>query len=98
MNLRNFFEKVYTAKPEIAVSLLSNDEFLKINGLKSVFHEGVGDGICSVEEGIVAVYDEDDLETYHEFTFYKYNPNAWVDMEEFGKGETGEEYEVEIAG
>ena len=94
MNLRNFFEKVYTANPKTAVSLLSDDEFLKINGLMRVFHEGLGDGICSVEEGIVVVCDEEELDIYNDYDIYEYNPDAWVTMKELSEGKTGEEYEV----
>ena len=94
MNLKNFFETAYAKNPQVAVSLLTDDEFLKANGLKTVFHEGLGNGICSVEEGIVVVYDEDDLETYSDYDIYEYNPDAWVTMQELSEGKTGEEYEV----
>lgn len=96
--LKNYIEKNYKENPVLAVSELSDEEFLKSRGWQRVFHEGVGEGVYSPEEGIVAVFDEEDLDTYTDYTFYKYNPNAWVTMEElFNENKTGEECEVELA-
>lgn len=95
--LKNYIEKNYKENPVLAVSELSDEEFLKSRGWKRVFHEGVGEGVYSPKEGIVAVFDEEDLDTYTDYTFYKYNPNAWVTMEElFNENKTGEECEVEL--
>lgn len=63
---------------EEALVQLQYDEFLKRNGWFHVFHEGYGEGICSPREGVVAVFDVDDLPEYHSFNLYRYNPKAWI--------------------
>ena len=95
LTLYQYMHRVYSTDPFKAVDELTDDVFLAEMGWKAVFHEGVGDGVWSPEEGIVVVFDEDDLDTYHEFSIYKYNADAWPTMEEFGDGATGEGYEVE---
>ena len=97
LTLKDFFEQVYKFDPTYAVNVLSDDNFVRAKGWKRVFHEGVGDGIYSPDDGIVAVYDEDDLETYSEYTLYRYSPDAWVSMEElYNDGRNGEGFEVEV--
>ena len=78
MKLKDYFKNCYMADPEKAVSDLMDDTFVAGMGWKRVFHEGIGDGIYNPEEGVVAVYDEDDLEEYHEYHFYRYRPEAWI--------------------
>ena len=97
MKLTEFFASVYKTNPYEAVARLSDDVFVREMGWERVFHEGVGDGIYSPSENLVAVYDEDDLDTYSEFVFYRYNSDAWVSMEELFNGtRNGEEFEVEV--
>lgn len=97
MKLTEFFASVYKTNPGKAVAQLSDDAFVREMGWERVFHEGVGDGIYSPSENLVAVYDEDDLDTYSEYVFYRYNSDAWVSMEELFNGtRNGEEFEVEV--
>ena len=101
MKLTDFFSVEYKASPKKAVKKLTNDTFLKKNGWSRVFHEGVGEGIFSPDESLVVVFDEDDLDSYAEYSLYRYNPDAWVkantydDWEAIYDGENGEDFEVE---
>ena len=77
-----------------------DDLFVKNHGWFRVWHEGHGDGICSPSEGIVATFDVDDLDEYHDVNFFRYNPKAWISTDGDGwdriyAGENGEEYDVE---
>lgn len=96
MKLQDYFNNVYKVDAEKAVEELFDDTFIRKNKWRRVFHEGVGDGIYSPKEGIVVVFDCDDLEEYSEFVFYKYNPNAWVSMRDAFNGKNGGEYKVEL--
>lgn len=85
---------------EEALRYLHDSTFLAQNGWFEVFHEGHGNGICSPKEGIVAVFDEDDLPLYHSYQFYKYNPKAWIRTSNGGwddiyNGNNGGQYDVE---
>lgn len=78
MTLKKFFTTEYEKNPENAVSLLNDDTFIKRRKWKRVFKEGVGDGIYSPDENIVAIFDEDDLDEYAEYFLEEYDDN-WVD-------------------
>lgn len=85
---------------EDALAELQNEEWVHSMGWEYVFHEGIGNGVYSPKEGIVAVFDEDDLPYYHGYSLYHYNPKAWKSTEngEWDKvyeGNNGENYEVE---
>lgn len=96
MNITEFFPTIYKKNPKAAVANLSDDEFIAKMGWRRVFHEGVGDGIHSPGEGVVAVFDEDDLDTYSDYTFYRYDPDAWVPMSDVMDGRrNGDGFEVE---
>lgn len=77
-SLKNFMENIYKSNPYDAVIKLSDDAFLKNKGWFRVFQEGFGEGVCSPIEGIVVVFDEDDLDTYNEYDVYEYNPKVWI--------------------
>lgn len=96
LTLYQYIHRVYFNNPHKAVAELTDDVFLASMGWVPVFHEGVGDGVWSPEEGIVAVFDEDDLDTYWCFSFYKYNADAWPTMDKLNEGVNGEGYEVEL--
>lgn len=101
MKLKDFMETIYLNDAEKATNTLHNVEFLHKNGWRGVWHEGLGYGVASLKENIVAIFDEDDLNVYHEFTFYKYNPKSWVDAETdvdwelIYNGANGEDADVE---
>lgn len=101
MELKEFMETVYLNNPTQAIRILHDNDFLRKNGWRGVWHESLGYGVASIKENIVAIYDEEELDTYHEYTFYRYNPNAWVnaetdeDWDSIYEGNNGEEYEVE---
>jgi len=83
-----------------ALEKLTDEVYLHSMGWKQVYHEGVGNGVHSPKEDIVVVFDEDDLPLYHSYAVFKYNPKAWVSVENDGwdevyKGNNGEEYDVE---
>ena len=102
MKLFDFMDSFYLSNPKETVSKLYNIDFLHKNGWRGVWHEGLGYGVASIKEGIVVIYDEEDLDIYHEFTFYKYN-NAWVnaetkeDWDSIYKGHNGSDVELECA-
>ena len=99
MTLVEFVKKELTNKKtwEKAVEKLQNRNFVFNQGWKYVWHEGYGMGICSPSENIVVIYEEDDVNYCNAYGFYKYNPNAWVDLNwnKIYNGENGEGYEVE---
>ena len=83
-----------------AVYLLTDEVWLKSMGWKQVFHEGIGDGIYSPNENIVAVFDIDDVPSFHSYQLYKYNEKAWKSCDGDGwdriyNGDNGEDYDVE---
>lgn len=67
MTLKEYFKNVYENDAKFAVSQLADDTFLKENNWERVFREGWGDGIYSPNENIVIMYDEDDLDLYHDY-------------------------------
>ena len=102
-SLREFFKTVYTEKPWNALCMLASRKYTNEKEWYWVFHEGIGEGVYSKKEGIVAVFDEDDVDVHNEYTFYKYDPNAWVnastpdDWKAIYDGRNGENYPVELA-
>lgn len=83
-----------------ALNDLTDEQWLHSMGWFQVFHEGIGNGVCSPSEKIVAVFDEDDLPMFHSYQLYRYNPKAWVSVENDGwdkvyNGENGDDYDVE---
>ena len=64
-----------------ALNELQDDVWLHSMGWQRVFCEGIGDGVYSPKEGIVVIFDEDDLPQYHEYCIYDYNPNDWKSCE-----------------
>ena len=85
---------------EEALAELTDDAWLRSMGWERVFHEGIGDGVYSPEEGVVAVFDCDDLPEYHEYELYKYNPKAWKSINNGGwdniyNGDNGGGFDVE---
>ena len=81
---------------------LSDNSFLVSNGWYRVFHEGYGDGICSPSEGIVVCFDEEESEIDTDVEIYKYNPKAWIKIEngswdDIYAGNNGEDCEIELA-
>ncbi len=81
MTLKNFFLTEYEKNPKEAVSNLGDDTFLKRNGWQRVFRENYGEGIFSPNENIVVIYDDLDLEEYHDYSFYEYD-NNWKNLKE----------------
>lgn len=83
-----------------ALELLMDDDWVKSMGWRRVFHEGVGEGLYSPTENIVAVFDIDDVPTYHSYHFYRFNENAWKFCDGDGwdkiyNGDNGADFEVE---
>lgn len=78
-SLKKFMELWYDNDDSCldALRRLTDESWLRKMGWKQVFHEGTGNGVYSPTEGIVAVFDEDDLPEYHSFQLYRYNPKAW---------------------
>lgn len=62
---------------EEALANLMDDTFIKEQGWKRVFQEGIGEGILSENENIVAIFDTDCLPQFHAFAIYDYNPKKW---------------------
>lgn len=101
-SLRNFMMVWYNNDNSCtdALEKLTDEVWLRSMGWKQVFHEGIGDGVHSQEEGIVAVFDEDGLPEYHSYQLYKYNPKSWKDCDGNGweriyNGDNGDGYDVE---
>lgn len=84
MSLRKYMQTIYKVNPYDAVRELSDNSFLRNNGWFRVFREGYGEGVCSLKEGIVVVFDEDDLNTYNEYDTYQYNPKVWIKTDNGG--------------
>lgn len=63
-----------------ALNELSDEQWLRSMGWFQVFLEGIGNGVWSPSENIVAVFDEDDLPTFHSYQLYRYNPKLWVSV------------------
>lgn len=81
------------------VELLNDEDFLKQQGWERVFHEGTGEGVADKKNGIVAVFDEENLEQFHSVGFYEYDPNAWKDTANGGwdkiyQGDNGADFNV----
>ena len=78
-SLRNFMKVRYNNDNSCidALEKLTDEVWLRSMGWKQVYSEGIGDGVYSPEEGIVAVFDEDDLPEWHGYQLYKYNPKTW---------------------
>ena len=101
-SLRNFMKIWYNNDDSCidALKRLTDEVWLRSMGWKQVFHEGIGDGVYSPEEGIVAVFDEDDLPEYHSYQLYKYNPKVWKSCDDNGwdriyDGDNGDGFDVE---
>lgn len=101
-SLRDFMRVWYNNDDSCidALEKLTDEAWLRPMGWKQVFHEGIGDGVYSPEEGIVAVFDEDDLPEYHSYQLYKYNPKVWKSCDGDGwdriyDGDNGDGYDVE---
>ena len=84
-----------------AIRQLQGTPLRNLYDLYEVFHEGLGDGLYCPEEGIIAVFDEDDVPEYHSVSFFKYDPRAWFGYEELKSGKENremsdtEQYDVE---
>lgn len=63
---------------EEALANLLDDTFVEKNGWKRVFRKGIGEGILSEDENIVAIFDTEYLPQFHAFAIYDYNPEVWV--------------------
>ena len=101
-NLKKFFGRFYANKNvrEYVVQMLKDRDFLNSQGWRRVFHEGMGEGVADPFEGIVVVFDEEITDKYADYGFYKYNANAWVDIDLIGwneiyNGHNGSKFEVE---
>ena len=84
----------------MAIRSLNDDDFINDKGWERVFHEGYGEGVYSPNEGIVAIFDNDELSKYHSYGLYKYNPKAWKHTANGGwdkiyAGDNGSDCEVE---
>jgi hypothetical protein len=101
LSLRDFMTHYYDNDEtcEEALSKLQDGRYVFGRGWEYVFHEGVGDGVYSPQEGIVAVFDEDDLPDYHSVNFYRFNPQSWLVLRDNENDERDwadtEQYDVE---
>jgi len=102
MTLREFMTVNYNNDNTCVEALkkLTDEVWLRSMGWKQVFHEGIGNGVYSPKEVIVAVFDEDGLPEYHSCQFYKYNPKAWKSCDNDGwdkiyAGDNGDGCDVE---
>ena len=102
LNLKKFFNRFYANKNvrEYVVQMLHDRDFLNAQGWRRVFHDGQ-EGVADPFEGIVVVFDEEFIaEKYADYGFYKYNANAWIDIDLIGwreiyNGRDGSKFEVE---
>lgn len=101
-SLKDFMKNAYDNEiiSVLASRSLNDDDFIKDKGWERVFHEGYGEGVYSPNEGIVAIYDNNELFLYHSYGFYKYNPKAWKHtanggLDKIYAGDNGSDCEVE---
>jgi hypothetical protein len=101
-SLRNFMKLWYDDDDSCidAVGRLTDNTWLRSMGWEQVFHEGTGDGVYSPEEGIVAVFDEDELPEFHGYQLYKYDPKVWKScngngLDKIYNGDNGDRYDAE---
>lgn len=101
-SLKNYMKMWYDNDDSCQDALreLTDEQWLHSMGWFQVFHEGIGDGVCSPSENIVAVFDEDDLPKFHSYQLYRYNPKSWVSVENDGwdnvyNGDNGDDYDIE---
>ena len=101
-SLKDFMKSAYSNEMGfvLAVRSLNDDDFINDKGWERAFHEGYGEGVYCPNEGVVAIFDDDELSNYRSYSLYKYNPKAWKHTANGGwdniyAGDNGSDYEVE---